>query len=93
MSQQFKYGDVVNTLQTYPEVYITFIKVDGTLRKMRCTLQPDCLPEGYSVSDWGPGSTLTEGDGVSERISVYDLDLDEWRSFRLDTLKTLSIGH
>lgn len=59
---------------------ITFTKVDGTERKMSCTLMNDYLPEFIS-------SPLSEGrkenDGI---LAVWDLEKNSWRSFRLDSI-------
>jgi hypothetical protein len=62
---------------------VTFTKVDGTDRTMNCTLKDEMLPEQYR----GKGTILTEGSNV---IRVYDLDLNEWRSFRVDSVKNVS---
>jgi len=67
---------------------VTFVKVDGSTRKMRCTLKSNYLPENYDDRD---GSLLTEGDGVQERLSVFDLDLDQWRSFRVSSVKDVRV--
>lgn len=63
---------------------VTFTKVDGTPRVMTCTLQADKLPP----------SPLTENvrkDNASV-LRVYDLDKQEWRSFRLDNVISVSQG-
>lgn len=68
------YGTLKNSVAT-----VTFTKVDGSERRMRCTLQDQYLPEQFR----GKGTILTEGGNV---IRVYDLDLSEWRSFRVDSV-------
>jgi len=57
-------------------VPIRFRKRDGTLRDMRATLVPDLIGiETYSAAK-GP-----------EHIQcVWDIDKEEWRSFRWDSL-------
>ena len=64
-------------------VEVTFTKVDGTERVMRCTLQPQYLPESI------------EREGVKVRNpdvqSVWDIDINAWRSFRFDSVKEFSI--
>lgn len=62
---------------------VTFTKVDGTERVMECTLQESFIP----VADRSSGSLLTEGDGEHERISVWDVQANGWRSFYLDSVK------
>jgi hypothetical protein len=58
---------------------VTFTKVDGSVRNMRCTLSNDYLPSEFQ----GKGSMITEAGNV---IRVFDLDIREWRSFRVDSV-------
>ena len=67
-------------------VTIFFEKTDGTLREMRCTLQPDYLPP----------QLLQEG-GVSraenpDTLSVWDIENGGWRSFRMNSIKSITVG-
>jgi hypothetical protein len=61
---------------------VTFTKVDGTERHMRCTLADRFLPEQYR----GKGDLLTE---AGNTIRVFDLDINEWRSFRVDSVTNI----
>ena len=63
---------------------VTFTKVDGTIRKMRCTLSPNYLPEEYRER----GSLLTETE--RNNISVWDLEASGWRSFRVESVSTFT---
>lgn len=60
---------------------VTFEKVNGEVRKMRCTLQDSVLPkqEGKSKKEQS-----------DEVVSVWDLDKDSWRSFRIDKILSFS---
>ena len=61
---------------------ITFTKVDGTNRVMRCTLHPDYLPvivESKTPRKQNP-----------DVISVWDLDVGGWRSFRVDSVQRVT---
>jgi len=60
-------------------VNLTFRKTDGTLRNMKCTLLPKFLPEAI-VSD-KPKSKVSE-----DTLAVFDLEKNEWRSFRYDSV-------
>ena len=64
-------------------IEVTFTKKDGTERVMRCTLQPEFLPE----------SIEKEGIRVSnpEVQSVWDIDSSGWRSFRFDSVSGFKI--
>lgn len=81
--------DWVKSLMQVTEVKIEFLKADGTLREMRCTLNPDKLP---------PPPASMPVDGIVKEskqrkkpdehsLRVYDLDKGEWRSFRFDRLQ------
>jgi hypothetical protein len=51
---------------------IQFVKKDGSLREMRCTLKEEYLPTATKES------TKKENADV---ITVWDIDNDGWRSF------------
>ena len=62
---------------------LTFEKKDGTIREMKATLRSDLVKE-YERK--------TERTRVAnpEVISVFDTEISEWRSFRLDSLKEVN---
>lgn len=64
-----------------------FKKADGTERTMRCTLIDHYLPEDYQ----GKGMLLNEVE--RNNVSVWDLDLNAWRSFRVDSLIEFGPAH
>ena len=68
--------DLVKLLKT-KEVTVVFKKVSGDLREMHCTLKEEVLPKikGTSVRKRN-----------EEVLPVWDLDKEEWRSFRLDSI-------
>ena len=80
------------------EVTVTFIKADGTDRKMLCTLDGSKIP----TKPLPPTNSTAPVDGIvreSKRprkepdphsIRVYDLEKTEWRSFRFDRLRKVS---
>lgn len=60
------------------EVLVTFTKVDGSRRKMYCTLDPTRLPKKASnkletVLETTPGL-----------VTVFDTEKNDWRSFHLN---------
>jgi hypothetical protein len=62
-------------------IEVTFTKKDGTERVMNCTLQEDYLPE-----------TTGAGRAASfDAVSVYDVDKEDWRSFRWDSIKAVKV--
>lgn len=71
-------------------VSVVFTKVDGTERTMNCTLLAEYLPE-QPVAD--KQQLLTESLPRAENpntISVWDLDNNGWRSFRIDSIKSVN---
>lgn len=63
------------------ELTVTFFKTSGEERTMRCTLDDSKIP-----SDKQPKGTSTKKVSDST-ISVYDLDKEDWRSFRFESIK------
>lgn len=61
-------------------VDVTFEKKDGTLREMMCTLKD--VPSYEKKTD----TVRKENTDV---MSVFDVNKQEWRSFRLDSIKEI----
>jgi hypothetical protein len=85
--------DWVRSLLQKGPVTVTFVKADGTEREMRCTLDHVLLP----ATPAKPAPT----DGVVQEsksrklpdphsLRVFDLDKNEWRSFRFERLRKIS---
>ncbi len=72
--------DLVNLLQTTVAT-ITFTKVDGTERVMKCTLIPDFLPALK-------GSNNARNQSV---LPVWDVEKEAWRSFKLESVKRVEV--
>ena len=68
------------------EVIVTFKKKDGTIRDMRCTLS-EKLIQPYERKE--NSTPKRQADDV---LPVFDLDKNEWRSFRLDSVKKVEIS-
>jgi len=60
--------------------FVNFTKMDGTLRGMRCTLRSDMLPPQTDLEEH------TQRKQTTESISVWDLEVKGWRSFRADSV-------
>jgi hypothetical protein len=69
-------------------VIVTFTKVNGDERVMRCTLQADRIPNAPTQN----GELVVEGKQTSNNVSVWDVDSSGWRSFRVSSVKSISIG-
>ena len=87
-------------------VTVTFTKADGTERVMICTLLQEILKEQIespnSILTDIPTPTFDKADIVDESqlpkkevnqntIAVYDIQVKDWRSFRVDSVKSISI--
>ena len=64
-------------------VTLTFGKKDGSERVMFATLDEKIVPKYEKKTDRERKKSL-------ESMSVFDLDKNEWRSFRLDSLKQIN---
>ena len=63
----------------YGPVTVYFTKKDGTERKMNCTLKEENIVQYEKKTE--RVKTLNE-----ETCPVFDLEKNEWRSFRYDTI-------
>jgi len=63
---------------------VTFTKVNGDARVMNCTLDQSLIPEAkMPKGDNTP--ELTEGlDRILKAVRVFDMGLEEWRSFKVE---------
>ena len=85
--------DWIRSLLQKSTITVTFTKADGTNREMLCTLNWDVIP-----TDKAPKETFTTPiDGIvteskqrkesdPHSLRVFDVDKQEWRSFRFDRL-------
>ena len=77
---------------------IDFIKSDGTVRQMRCTLDWDQIPPQPPKTAPASAAVAESIESVKPRkqpsdetLRVYDLDKQEWRSFRFDRLQNITV--
>jgi WYL_2, Sm-like SH3 beta-barrel fold len=63
---------------------VTFEKVDGTERTMKCTLLNEYLPPHTETTD--ESEPRKQNDNI---IAVWDIEKNDWRSFRVDSVKSL----
>lgn len=76
----FKREDLKDLLASNKAV-VTFKKTNGELRVMSCTLQSDFLPPLK-------GSNHKRSEEV---LPVWDLEKEDWRSFRLDSVQEVKV--
>lgn len=86
--------DWVRSLLQKTPIIVSFVKADGSVRDMRCTLNWDLIP-----TDKHPGQPPVDGIVRESRqrkepdehsLRVFDLDKQEWRSFRFDRLQKVT---
>lgn len=77
MSQYTK--DELRKLASSEILEVKFTKTDGTERIMKCTLIPRFLPP--QRNDFVPSASHNEN-----ILAVWDVDLNEWRSFRVKSV-------
>jgi transcription-repair coupling factor (superfamily II helicase) len=65
---------------------VTFTKVDGTERVMECTLRGDLIPASPVDPD-KPKRVVKENLDV---VRVFDTEKQEWRSFRIDSVVSVT---
>lgn len=68
-------------------VTVTFTKVNGEERTMQCTLIAEYIPNA-SNSD---GKVLLQ-ESETKTVAVWDTQANGWRSFRVDSVKNISMG-
>lgn len=66
---------------------VTFEKADGSLREMRCTLQSTYLPQPQLLQEG-----MTPRKENLDTLAVWDIDAGGWRSFRMDSIKSIVVG-
>lgn len=75
----------------FGEVTVTFKKVDGTLRTMRCTTNPELLPPVPEPVE-GEAAVKKEHKENPDVARVFDLDKQDWRSFRFDSVTEIQFN-
>ena len=73
-----KFTKWLNGMLKVTDMTVTFTKKDGTVRVMKCTLQPELLPV-VEVKPLAEGKQPRKESTTS--IRVYDIELKDWRSF------------
>ena len=85
--------DWVRSLLQKSAITVSFIKADGTVRDMNCTLDWDQIPADKQPQDVSVEKLLEtkkRKQPDEHSLRVFDLDKQEWRSFRFDRLKKVS---
>lgn len=66
-------------------VDIEFVKKDGTIRLMTCTLREESLPKQVDIEE-----LINTRKGNPDVLAVFDVINQGWRSFRWSSLKKVN---
>jgi len=84
----------IRSLLINSEVTVTFVKADGTDRDMLCTLDHSRIPvsiaKPISIDGIVRESKKPRKEPDPHSIRVFDMEKQEWRSFRFDRLKKVT---
>ena len=93
------FRDWMRSLLDVSEVTVTFVKADGSIRDMRCTLDQDRIPpQPPRQLNKAPVDGIVRDREIEALVKpeenhtqkVFDLDAGAWRSFRYDRLKKVT---
>ena len=88
-TEKQEFRDLIKTHLKMGEVVVEFLKKDGSVRKMTCTLKENLIPANLfsnKVEDT-PKRAVPQ-----ESIAVVDLEKKEWRAFRYDSVRSVSFN-
>ena len=74
-------NEIIEALQV-GNCIVKFTKVNGEVREMPCTLREDIVPKYERKTEKKPNDSV---------LSVWCLDRQAWRSFRVDSVQELRI--
>lgn len=80
--------DKIKRLLRLGVVKVEFLKKDGTVREMNATLKQEVLQELFPDNDDDFDITLSNENVSAAR--VIDLDINEWRSFRISSITKIN---
>lgn len=75
--------DTLKNLLHSNVVEVVFTKVNGEKRVMKCTLQESYLPDQKGDTERKKNENV---------LAVFDIDSNDWRSFRFDSVISYNIG-
>jgi len=87
--------DWIKSLLQKSEITVTFTKADGSDREMLCTLNwdripPDAIKTVSPVDGIVKESKKPRKEPDPHSLRVFDMEKQEWRSFRFDRLKKIT---
>jgi hypothetical protein len=83
----YKRDEILKDLKSHI-IEVTFTKVNGEGRVMRCTLDPQYLPPNYNPEHLDEQHQKKEN---LNNIAAWDVNAGGWRSFRIDSVSYVQI--
>ena len=80
--------DNLNELLRNNVATVTFTKLDGSERVMKCTLLKEYIPNAATK-----GQNVVSEETTNLNMSVWDVEAAGWRSFRINSVKSVSVGY
>jgi hypothetical protein len=78
--------EALDTLKQFKGyLQVTFVKADGSLRKLRGTMNLELMPQEWRDRRYDNKA------GRFDATAIFDLDIEEWRSFRNDSIVEVHI--
>ena len=87
MSKKVTLDELIEILKEGTTV-ISFEKLDGSMRVMNATLDPDVIPDAPEQTE--SKVEKSKSDKKLTALPVWDIQANGWRSFCLANLKTIS---
>lgn len=84
----FNRDNIIELLSTNI-VTVKFTKVNGEERTMRCTLLSEHVPNSSTLNG---EVVVTKQAPKSNTISAWDVEKSGWRSFRVENVKSVTVG-
>jgi hypothetical protein len=85
--QKQAFKDFLRGVLREQRMNICFIKADGTERWLHCSLHPDLIPAEKLQKEEASTRKRSE-----EALAVWDIEKQDWRSFRYDSVKEFSFN-
>jgi len=83
----YKREEILKDLK-FNVIEVSFDKVDGTKRLMKCTLMPEYCPP---KTDFGHLEEQHKKPENLDVIAAWDIEVGGWRSFRIDSVHYVQI--
>ena len=77
--------EIKDILSSGDILIVEFTKKNGDKRTMKCTTSPDRIPEAKQ-----PQKDSNFNYNTAESVRVYDVEAEDWRSFRVNSVNAIS---